>query len=314
MTAGDPLMLLDGPAEAVAPSDVTSPLSEDVEGADAEATGDDAGDGAAEAAPARRLTAHDLVQAVKARYEPPEWHVEPEVTLAGRRLDLVALNLWGARQYRIVGFEVKVSRGDWLRELADFRKSEEWMAVVDAFYVVTSPKVIRSDELPEGWGHLELVETRGAGGSRMMTRRHATARAPGATLPREVAARFLARMADTVRRQDRDLDSRARIRIATEIEERTRARHVQDTAALREENRRLHAEQEALYAAMGIGRSEWDKHARALRAAAAFAEAKREAGRILHHLERATEEQEARAAELRRTLDALRAEAPAEGA
>jgi hypothetical protein len=115
----------------------------------------------------KRITAYQLRVALRDRYEPPEWHVEEEVTLGRRRLDVVALNLWGARRYRIVGFELKVDRGDWLREITDFRKSEEWCAVVDQFYVVTPSKLIRADELPEGWGHLELC------GSRMMTRRHA---------------------------------------------------------------------------------------------------------------------------------------------
>jgi hypothetical protein len=295
-----------------APSDVTSPVSEGADAGEEEDTGDTAGGAPGEATPARKLTAHDLVQAVRARYEPPEWHVEGEVTLAGRRLDLVALNLWGARQYRIVGFEVKVSRGDWLRELADYRKSEEWMAVVDTFYVVTAPKVIQSDELPEGWGHLELVGTRG--GSRMMTRRHATARAPGATLPREVAARFLGRMAETLRQQDRGVESRARMQLWADIERQSKERHEKDRAQDRAEVKRLTEEQDALYAALGIERSAWRKHERALRAAAAFAEANQEQSAILRQLENVTRAQETRAAELRRTLDALKADAPAEGA
>jgi hypothetical protein len=41
-------------------------------------------------------------------------------------------------------------------------------------------------------------------------------------------------------------------------------------------NRASTEEQEALYAALGIERSAWRKHERALRAAAAFAEANRE--------------------------------------
>src|SRR5690348_16883421 len=77
----------------------------------------------------KRLTSSDLAKAIRERYEAPEWHIEGEVTLNDRRLDLVALNLWGARDYRIVGFELKVDRGDWVREIADFRKSEEWCAV-----------------------------------------------------------------------------------------------------------------------------------------------------------------------------------------
>lgn len=144
------------------------------------------------------IRAADLLQAVRARYAPPEWHCEDEVTLAGRRLDVVALNMWGARKYTVVGFEIKASRGDWMRELTAFQKAEQWVAVCDSFYVVTPPKIIRSDELPEGWGHLELC------GSRMYTRRTAHIRPPSATFPREVAARFISRLVqgrDSFKRQ-----------------------------------------------------------------------------------------------------------------
>lgn len=138
-----------------------------------------------------KLTAIDLEHAIAQRYERPEWLLEKEVTLARRRLDLVALNMWGARDYAIVGFELKVSRGDWMRELAAFQKSEEWMAVVDAFYVVTPPKLVKLEELPAGWGLLELC------GNRLMTRAHAARRdstehaAPRArcTFPHEIGAR-----------------------------------------------------------------------------------------------------------------------------
>lgn len=179
--------------------------------------------GKAEAAPIR---AADLLQAVRTRYAPPEWHCEDEVTLAGRRLDVVALNMWSARRHTVVGFEIKVSRGDWMRELTSFQKAEQWIAVCDSFYVVTPPKIIRSDELPEGWGHLELC------GSRMYTRRVAHIRPPSTTFPREVAARFITRLVqgrDSFRRETeytirREIEDRERKAAREKVEqERTTA-------------------------------------------------------------------------------------------
>lgn len=215
----------------------------------------------------KRLTASDLVAAVRARYEPPEWHLESEVTLAGRRLDVVALNLWAARQWRIVGFEIKVSRGDWLRELDAFQKSEEWCAVVDAFYVVTPPKLVRDGELPEGWGLLEL------NGSRMMTRRHATTREGRTTIPREIAARFIGRAADEARRQDRTAEWQAneklRAEIKAKVEEQT-ARELQDARTAHATTQREYTE---LLLALGVRPHEWHHHQAAMRVAGIFANA-----------------------------------------
>lgn len=232
------------------------------------------------AAAPKPLTAADLEAALCSRYESPEWHVESEVTLAGRRLDLVAFNLWGARSYRVVGFEIKVSRGDLLRELADFRKSEEWLAVVDQFFLVTPPKLVRADELPEGWGLLELC------GSRLMTRRPAAIKEPGRTLPREVAARFFARLAQRESIEARTAESRARESLRAEIRKEVEERHAKDTANIREERARLEQEIAELYEAMGIRRHEWDAHRRAIAAANVFARFERDAKQIANILRR----------------------------
>lgn len=149
------------------------------------------------------ISTADLRIEIGNRYQLPEWHLEHEVTLGGRRLDVVAFNLWGARRYRVVGFELKVSRGDWLRELADFQKSEEWTAVVDQFFVVAPGGVVRSDELPAGWGLLELR------GSRMFTKAPA-AIGTGHTIPREVAARFFTRLHRTLDELRRECDRKDR--------------------------------------------------------------------------------------------------------
>lgn len=133
------------------------------------------------------VKASAVIEALEVRYARPEWHVERELTLEGRRLDFVAFNLWGARSYRTVGFEVKVSRADFLRELADFRKTETWSHVVDQFFIVAPGKLLDPSELPAGWGLLELR------GSKLFTKQQA-AIGERATLPRELAARMLDRL------------------------------------------------------------------------------------------------------------------------
>jgi hypothetical protein len=233
---------------------------------------------------APKLTAYDLREAVRARYEPPEWHLEHEVTLAGRRLDLVALNLWAARKFRIVGFEIKVSRGDWMRELAAFQKAEEWTAVVDAFYVVTPPKLVRHDELPAAWGLLELC------GSRLMTRRHAQVREGSTTIPREVAVRFIGRLAQRDTLEERQARERARMDLSAEIEKKLRGQLDASIAEERRELDQFRAGYRELFDVLGIRSTDWRAHERALRAAGIFARATAEQGSLRRRLENAGEE------------------------
>lgn len=60
---------------------------------------------------------------------------------------------WRER-YSIHGFEVKVSRSDWLSELADPTKAEAWAQHCHYFWLVASDKAIVRDDLPDGWGLL----------------------------------------------------------------------------------------------------------------------------------------------------------------
>lgn len=141
------------------------------------------------------VTAAEIREALEVRYPGPEWHVEHELTLEGRRLDFVAFNRWGARAYRTVGFEIKVSQADYRRELEDFQKSEIWTHVVDQFFIVAPGKLIDPDTLPAGWGLLELR------GSKMFTKQQA-AIGSSKTLPRELAARMIDRLHKRVDQAD----------------------------------------------------------------------------------------------------------------
>lgn len=53
------------------------------------------------------------------------------------------------------GHEVKVSRSDWLRELADPSKAETFAQHMHHWWLVATPGVVR-DDLPDGWGLLVL--------------------------------------------------------------------------------------------------------------------------------------------------------------
>jgi hypothetical protein len=246
------------------------------------------------------LTASQLRAEIATRYAPPEWLLESELTLASRRLDVVAFNLWGARSHRIVGFEIKVSRGDWLRELNAFQKSEEWASVVDAFYVVTPPKLVQAGELPEGWGHLELC------GSRLMTRRHATVREGRSTIPREIAARLVGRLAQRDSDEERTAKWRAESSLSKEIEQRMLTTHSRELKETQDQLTTLRKEHDELLTALGVEPRGYFAHRQALRAAGVFAKATEQGGKVLHdRLVRMADELASHATHLRDAASAV---------
>ncbi len=91
---------------------------------------------------------------------------------ATRTFDAVAIALWPSRGLTIDGFEVKVSRSDWQRELAQPEKAEDACRLVDRFSIVAPRGVVLDGELPATWGLLEVV------GKRLVTAKTAPALRP----------------------------------------------------------------------------------------------------------------------------------------
>lgn len=86
-----------------------------------------------------------------------------------RTADFIAIDGWDSKGQRIHGHEVKVSRSDWLHELADPSKAEAFKQFCHHWWlVVPDASIVRGDELPAGWG---LLAFRGAA-------LHAVRRAP----------------------------------------------------------------------------------------------------------------------------------------
>jgi hypothetical protein len=111
------------------------------------------------------LTADDLYARLGVRYALPEWGLFRQVCEAGtggrRYADAVAMNLFPSRGMEVEGFEIKVSRGDWLREKRDPAKADELARFCDRWWVVASgPDVVGIGELPPTWG---LIVPRGDG-------------------------------------------------------------------------------------------------------------------------------------------------------
>jgi hypothetical protein len=78
---------------------------------------------------------------------------------ARRTLDAISMGLWPSRGLMLHGYELKCSRSDWVRELKDPAKAEQFLPMLDFFWIVTSKDVVREDELPENWGLLVAQKT-----------------------------------------------------------------------------------------------------------------------------------------------------------
>lgn len=114
------------------------------------------------------VTAGLAVAHLYRRFPCPEFFAAHELDLSGltsgstgaygvgRRADFVALRLWGNRPGHLLGFEVKVSRSDFVHELAQPDKRHPLESLCSACYFVAPSHVLNVSELPEGWGWLEL--------------------------------------------------------------------------------------------------------------------------------------------------------------
>lgn len=73
-----------------------------------------------------------------------------------RTADALVVGLWPSRGLDLIGIEIKASRSDWLRELADPAKAEEGLfPYCDQWYLaVADEKIVQAGELPKTWGLL----------------------------------------------------------------------------------------------------------------------------------------------------------------
>lgn len=107
------------------------------------------------------MSTNNLREALRKRYALPEWVLMEEVRdaaghAANRSADGIAMSMWPSRGLEINGFELKASRSDWLRELKNPAKAEAIAAYCDRWWIVAMPGCVKPEELPAGWGLMEL--------------------------------------------------------------------------------------------------------------------------------------------------------------
>lgn len=109
----------------------------------------------------KKITSADLVDRLRRRYSEPEWIVLTEVRNAtgysrqARSADAMALSTYPSRGCQLIGFEIKVSRSDLVKEIKDPDKSVALQSKCDRwFLVVSDPKFVVLSEVPATWGVL----------------------------------------------------------------------------------------------------------------------------------------------------------------
>lgn len=102
---------------------------------------------------------------LRERYADPAFAFLPHVregtgVYAGRTADAVAMGVWPSRGFELLGFEIKCSRSDWLREVRNPAKADGLFAYMDRWWIVTSDKsMVYPGELPPTWGWIAVMGT-----------------------------------------------------------------------------------------------------------------------------------------------------------
>lgn len=102
-----------------------------------------------------------VFELLRKRHPAPAWAFLEEVrnqTGYGRQIrtcDALAMSLYPSRGLHLHGFEVKVSRADWFKELGDPVKAEAIAGFCHFWWlVIDDPAIVKDGELPATWGLL----------------------------------------------------------------------------------------------------------------------------------------------------------------
>ena len=112
------------------------------------------------------ISTNSIRDLLRKRYAGEEWFLAFEVRnapgFATREgyADAIAMGVWPSRGFVIHGFEIKVSRSDWLRELAKPEKADRFLKHCDHWWLVAPKGVAHDSEVPASWGIMQASEKR----------------------------------------------------------------------------------------------------------------------------------------------------------
>lgn len=163
-----------------------------------------------------KMTAVDVEVALRAHFASPTYAFITNVRnghawSATRTCDALAIGTWQSAGLYVHGIEIKVARSDWLREIQDPNKAEAFAKHTDYWWIAAPSGVLRLEEMPANWGHLEPT------GKKVRVRRPATRREN----PEPISRSFLAAIARRVTEQSPAEEAMQALRRKVEEEWRT---------------------------------------------------------------------------------------------
>lgn len=147
-------------------------------------------------APPAKVTSSDIKMAIKRLFDAPAWQTFFEVSNeTGFRIksyaDAVSVGVWPSTGHEVKGFEIKVSRGDFLNEMKNPAKSLPIYKHCTRWCLAAPAGMVKPDELPATWGLYEF-----SGGTIKMKKQ------PALLTPEPITAGFLAALVRRAGEQD----------------------------------------------------------------------------------------------------------------
>lgn len=113
------------------------------------------------------MTSEDITRALRTLHSKPklreQWAFFAELRVgtgygkfAAQSIDAYALNAWPSKEFHAIAYEIKVSRGDFFREIANPAKRYPGMMVSNEFYFATPSNLLSVGEIPELCGLVEV--------------------------------------------------------------------------------------------------------------------------------------------------------------
>jgi hypothetical protein len=121
-----------------------------------------------------------IIELLRLRHPPLEWATFTEL----HYIDFFAFHMWKSKGFWRVAYEIKVSRSDFSRELNQPDKRLPAEELANECFFVAPVNLIMIDEIPEGWGLIEVNK----GGLRK--KKHAKQRKENDSLPMSFTAKI----------------------------------------------------------------------------------------------------------------------------
>lgn len=114
------------------------------------------------------LSTEEILKALKLKYSSPQWATIEELRCGTgfnyketsynpqRSMDLFVINLYPSKNFHRICFEIKVSRSDFMNEIKKPEKKTTSLSLVNEFYFVTPKGLLKSEEIPEECGLIEV--------------------------------------------------------------------------------------------------------------------------------------------------------------